>query len=193
MNKLFSLIAVTLAASVTAAAAQPKSGGTLRMYHRDNPPTASIHEEATVSTVNPFMAVFNNLVLFDQGKPRNSLDVIVPDLAESWAWSADKKTITFKLRHDNSQQVAEYYLREMSQRAYVLKLDEAVTFPVPGAKPGQILRNAPGRQLVFAHPKKQEAVMLWAIEQPIRDAKTQVALGFGPLSQLVGERATHAK
>jgi peptide/nickel transport system substrate-binding protein len=99
MNKLLSLLAVALAASVTAASAQqPKSGGTLRMYHRDNPPTTSIHEEATVSTVNPFMAVFNNLVLFDQAKPRNSLDVIVPDLAESWNWSADKKTITFKLR-----------------------------------------------------------------------------------------------
>ena len=99
MKELPTFVAVALAASVTAASAQqPKSGGTLRMYHRDNPPTTSIHEEATVSTVNPFMAVFNNLVLFDQAKPRNSLDVIVPDLAESWAWSADKKTITFKLR-----------------------------------------------------------------------------------------------
>ena len=44
------------------------------------------------------MAVFNNLVLFDQGKPSNSLDTIVPELAESWDWSADKKKITFKLR-----------------------------------------------------------------------------------------------
>ncbi len=31
-------------------------------------------------------------------KPSNSLDTIVPDLAESWTWSADKKTLTFKLR-----------------------------------------------------------------------------------------------
>ena len=38
----------------------------------DNPPSASIHEEATVSTVMPFMAIFNNLVLFDQHKPLNS-------------------------------------------------------------------------------------------------------------------------
>jgi len=84
MKELPTFFAVALAASVTAASAQqPKSGGTLRMYHRDNPPTTSIHEEATVSTVNPFMAVFNNLVLFDQAKPRNSLDVIVPDLAKA--------------------------------------------------------------------------------------------------------------
>ena len=26
-----------------------KSGGVLKMYHRDNPPSASIHEEATNS------------------------------------------------------------------------------------------------------------------------------------------------
>ena len=30
------------------------------------PPSASIHEEATISTVFPFMPVFNNLVVFDQ-------------------------------------------------------------------------------------------------------------------------------
>ena len=75
-----------------------KQGGTLKFYHRDNPPTASIHEEATVSTVNPFMAVFNNLVLFDQNKASNGLDTIVPDLAESWSWSDDRKRVTFKLR-----------------------------------------------------------------------------------------------
>ena len=94
------MAAATLAALIVAGApaAAQKQGGTLKYYHRDNPPTASIHEEATVSTVNPFMAVFNNLVLFDQGKPSNSLETIVPDLAESWGWSADNKHITFKLR-----------------------------------------------------------------------------------------------
>ena len=58
--------------AATEALAQ-KQGGTLRIYHRDNPPSASLHEEATISTVQPFMAVFNNLVLFDQTKPLNSL------------------------------------------------------------------------------------------------------------------------
>jgi peptide/nickel transport system substrate-binding protein len=81
---------------VTPAAAQ-KQGGTLRVYHRDNPPSPSIHEEATISTVWPFMAIFNNLVLFDQSKPRNSQETLVPDLADSWTWSADKKQVTFKL------------------------------------------------------------------------------------------------
>ena len=75
-----------------------KSGGVLKMYHRDNPPSASIHEEATNSTVVPFMSLFNNLVLYDQTKPQNSPQAIVPDLAKTWTWSADNKNLTFKLQ-----------------------------------------------------------------------------------------------
>ena len=44
------------------------------------------------------MSLFNNLVLFDQGKPQNSPQTIVPDLAKSWSWSADNKDLTFKLQ-----------------------------------------------------------------------------------------------
>jgi peptide/nickel transport system substrate-binding protein len=90
-------LAATLSFITPPAFAQ-KSGGILKMYHRDNPPSASILEEATNSTVIPFMSVFNNLVLFDQHKPQNSLDDIVPDLAKSWSWSADGKDLTFKLQ-----------------------------------------------------------------------------------------------
>src|SRR6202045_4868943 len=87
-----------LAFSSVASAAEPKQGGILRMYHRDSPGSASIHEEATYSTNIPFMPVFNNLVIYKQDVAQNSLDSIVPDLAESWAWSADNKTLSFKLR-----------------------------------------------------------------------------------------------
>src|SRR5499426_971985 len=90
-----SVLAAALAA--TPALAQ-KQGGTLRIYHRDNLPSASIHEEATISTVQPFMGVFNNLVVFDQQKPLNTMETIVPDLAESWAWDATNTKFTFKLR-----------------------------------------------------------------------------------------------
>jgi peptide/nickel transport system substrate-binding protein len=75
-----------------------KSGGVLKFYHRDNPPSASILEEATNSTVIPFMSVFNNLVLYDQSKPQNSPQDVVPDLAKSWRFSADGKDLTFKLQ-----------------------------------------------------------------------------------------------
>jgi len=100
MRKLAGLAAVSLAVVLGASipAAAQKQGGTLRIYHRDNPPSASIHEEATISTVMPFMGLFNNLVLFDQSKKRDSMDVIVPDLAESWAWDDSKTKLTFKLR-----------------------------------------------------------------------------------------------
>ena len=46
----------------------------------------------------PFMPVFNNLVMFKQDVAQNSVDSIVPDLAESWAWSSDNKKLTFKLK-----------------------------------------------------------------------------------------------
>ena len=90
-------LVTALLAGATTAVAQ-KQGGTLRIYHRDNPPSASLHEEATVSVTQPFMAVFNNLVLFDQTKPLNSFETIVPELGESWAWDASKTKLTFKLR-----------------------------------------------------------------------------------------------
>jgi peptide/nickel transport system substrate-binding protein len=84
--------------AVSGTALAQKSGGTLRIYHRDNPPSASVHEEATVSTNLPFMALYNNLVIYDQTKEVNSVDTIVPDLAESWAWDGTKTKLTFKLR-----------------------------------------------------------------------------------------------
>ena len=76
-----------------------KSGGILRVYHRDSPASMSIHEEATWSTIAPMSAVFNNLVIYDQHIKQNSLATIRPELAESWSWSEDGKDLTFKLRH----------------------------------------------------------------------------------------------
>jgi peptide/nickel transport system substrate-binding protein len=94
LSVIVGVIAVMASAGPTAA---QKPGGTLRSYIWDNPPSASIHEEATISTVFPFMPVFNNLVMYDQTKLESSLDTIVPDLALSWSWDAAKTRITFKL------------------------------------------------------------------------------------------------
>src|SRR5476651_985194 len=100
MRSGLAFLAVVSAAfmTVSSPAFAQKQGGTLRMVHRDNPPSASIHEESTISVVQPFMAVFNNLVVFDPNEKVNSPDHIVPDLGESWSWSDDKTKLTFKLR-----------------------------------------------------------------------------------------------
>ena len=66
-------LAACLVCSGAGVALAQKSGGVLKMYHRDNPPTLSIHETATNSTVIPMMGVFNNLVMYDQHVKQNSL------------------------------------------------------------------------------------------------------------------------
>ena len=72
--KLTALAAAVLAvASIASAqAAEPKHGGILHIYHRETPPSLSIHEEATFSVNVPAMPIFNNLVIYDQHKPQNS-------------------------------------------------------------------------------------------------------------------------
>ena len=91
-----------------------KSGGILRVYHRDSPASMSIHEEGTNSVAIPMMAVFNNLVLYDQQKAQNSLDAIVPDLAESWSWNEEGTRLTFKLRRASNGMTAGHSLRPTS-------------------------------------------------------------------------------
>ena len=80
------------------AALAQKNGGILKAYHRGTPPSGSIHEEATNSTVAPYMGVYNNLIMYDQAIAVESLDTIVPDLATKWAWNGDKTKLTFTLR-----------------------------------------------------------------------------------------------
>ncbi|HWX27587.1 MAG TPA: hypothetical protein VNZ53_09135, partial [Steroidobacteraceae bacterium] len=91
----FALAGVVVLVITTADAGwAQKAGGVLKIQHRDTPPSASIHEEATVSVVVPFMGLFNNLVMYDQNVAKNSFDSIVPDLATSWSWSDDGKPFT---------------------------------------------------------------------------------------------------
>jgi peptide/nickel transport system substrate-binding protein len=92
------LLAATIVSGGPIEVLAQKSGGTLRIYNSTNPPSASIHEEATIATVVPFAALFSNLVMYDPTKPRNSFDAIVPELAESWSYDDSKLKLTFKLR-----------------------------------------------------------------------------------------------
>jgi len=96
--RLIAIMTLAAVASPFGSAWAQKPGGVLRITHRDSPASMSIHEEGTISVVLPMMGVFNNLVIFDQHARQNSLDGIVPDLAESWKWSEDGKQLTFALR-----------------------------------------------------------------------------------------------
>ena len=78
-----------LGTSVGEAAFAQKQGGVLRMSHFDSPASMSMHEEATAAANRPMMGVFNNLVLYKQDVPQNSMQTIVPDLAVSWSWSEE--------------------------------------------------------------------------------------------------------
>ncbi len=65
--------AIAVSATTAAYAQEPKHGGILRMYHRETPPSMSIHEEATYSVNVSSMPIYNNLVIYDQHKAQNSV------------------------------------------------------------------------------------------------------------------------
>jgi peptide/nickel transport system substrate-binding protein len=87
-----------LATSLGGPALAQKPGGILRMSHFDSPASMSLLEESTAAVNRPMMGVFNNLVMFDQHVPQNSMQSIVPDLATSWAWNEEGTELTFPLR-----------------------------------------------------------------------------------------------
>ncbi len=93
----FGALLAAIAAAGTPATAQ-KSGGILKMFSPDSPASMSILEEATAFSQRPMMAVFNNLVIYDQAARQNSLDAIVPDLATGWSWNEDGTELTLPLR-----------------------------------------------------------------------------------------------
>src|SRR5438094_6397512 len=80
------------------AALGQKPGGILKMSHFDSPASMSLHEESTFAALRPMMGVFNNLVMYKQDVPQNSMKSIVPDLATGWAWNEEGTELTFPLR-----------------------------------------------------------------------------------------------
>jgi len=70
-----------MAMSTVAPVLAQKSGGVLKQYVIDS--------SARLSSRDRWMAVFNNLVMFDEHVPQNTLASVVPDLATGWSWSED--------------------------------------------------------------------------------------------------------
>src|SRR6266853_6335667 len=96
--RVFAACGAGLAAvAIADPAVAQKQGGILKSYSIDSPASMSIHEEVTVFALRPAMGVFNNLIMYDQHVKQNSMQSIVPELAEEWAWDEDGKALTFKL------------------------------------------------------------------------------------------------
>jgi len=99
MTKALRLVAAIVAiAAFSHPAVAQKTGGILKIHLLDSPASMSIHEEATVVAERPVMAVFNNLVIFDQHIAQNSLESVRPELAKSWSWNEEQTELTFDLR-----------------------------------------------------------------------------------------------
>ena len=102
-----SWLSLTLAAlllgtlAVTGVLAQtPKRGGVLNAMLIENPPGFSIHEAATIAGVWPVAPCYSNLVIFDPLKPAESVDTIIPELAEKWSWQDNYRNLVFFLRRN---------------------------------------------------------------------------------------------
>jgi len=89
---------LSLALFAPDAAFAQKTGGILHLGHFDSPASMSMLEESTQAVNRPMSGIFNNLVMFKQDVPQNSLRSIVPDLATSWSWNEEGTELTFPLR-----------------------------------------------------------------------------------------------
>jgi peptide/nickel transport system substrate-binding protein len=87
-----------LALSAADTAFAQKQGGILRMGHFDSPASMSPLEESTQAVNRPMSGVFNNLVMYKQDVPQNSMKSIVPELATGWSWNEEGTELTFPLR-----------------------------------------------------------------------------------------------
>jgi len=78
----------------------PKYGGVLVIHPLSAPPSLSPHEESTVATVQQASPCFNNLVYFDPARKQESVDTLIPELAERWSWQDNYRNLVFFLRKD---------------------------------------------------------------------------------------------
>jgi peptide/nickel transport system substrate-binding protein len=149
---LSSMVLLSLtAASAWGASPTPKSGGVLNAMHREDPPSLSIHEEATVSVNWGVMPCYSNLVLFNPLRGQESPATIVGELAEKWAWRDDGKTLVFTLRKG---------VRWHDGQPFSSK-DVKYTFDV--------VRGAPGTPALRLNPRKVWYSQIQAIDTPDPD------------------------
>jgi peptide/nickel transport system substrate-binding protein len=99
---LAALLATVCLAGAPAEAqgAKPKRGGVLNTVLIEDPPGLIIHESATVSNTWPMSPCYSNLVFFDPLKGQESVDTVIPELAERWSWQDNYRNLVFFLRRN---------------------------------------------------------------------------------------------
>jgi peptide/nickel transport system substrate-binding protein len=91
------VVAIGLLLAAAPAHAQ-KYGGILNSMLRESPATFSPLESNTVEPVITSVPTYNNLVVFDPLKEQESIENVIPDLAEKWTTTDGGKRLTFTLR-----------------------------------------------------------------------------------------------
>jgi peptide/nickel transport system substrate-binding protein len=92
------VVVATLCAALPVGSQAPKRGGILNTLVIEEPPGLLIHESATVSNVWPMSPCYSGLVLFDPLKTLESVDTVIPELAERWSWQDNYRNLVFFLR-----------------------------------------------------------------------------------------------
>jgi len=165
---------VAFALAFAGSALAQKRGGTMTMSLIDTPPSPSLHEEATVSVVVPFMSMFNNLVMFDQHQMQNRPDTIVPDLATKWAWDETGTKLTFTLREG---------VKFHDGKPFSLADVKCTWDMVSGLTPGKI-RKSP-RQLWYANVKEitvnGPTEVTFHLHRPQPSLLSMLASGYSPV------------
>jgi peptide/nickel transport system substrate-binding protein len=87
-----------LAAVAPVGSQTPKRGGILTAMLSEDPPGLSIHESATISGVWPVAPCYSNLVIFDPFKPLETVDTVIPELAERWSWQDNYRNLVVFLK-----------------------------------------------------------------------------------------------
>ncbi|MGE0225276.1 MAG: ABC transporter substrate-binding protein [Acetobacteraceae bacterium] len=180
MRRLFgaawrsAVLGLVAATCLGGAAVAQKRGGTLVMPLIDTPPSPSLHEEATISVVVPFMSMFNNLLIYDQHIEQNRDDTLRPELATKWSWDDSRTKLTFALRdgvkwHDGKPFTA---------------ADVKCTFDmVSGLAPGKI-RKSP-RQQWYANVKEitvnGDREVTFHLNRPQPSLLSMLASGYSPI------------
>ena len=138
------LAGALLLASVLPVVAQ-KAGGTLRIYNTTQPPSASIHEESTIATNMPFMAIFNNLVL----SIRKDRATVLTASCPSW------RSAGLGMRRAPNSPLAALR-RQLARRQALYGQGRAVHLASPQRHRGRVFSAQPAQDLV-REPQRGDA------------------------------------